>query len=447
MKFEESETIELKKSTSQLDNSLEDLCAFSNHKGGTLYFGINDNSKIIGQVVSDSTLRNISQKILQKIKPEIQPEIREIIVESKTIIKVVIKEGQNKPYSLDGVSYKRIGSETKAMTFEELRRLAFEQVASEWELQMCKAATIKDINIKTVNEFLKLVRESKRLNIVDKDKIRILTKLGLIKDNKITNACIVLFGREPIRFDPNFSLRARRLKGETEIISMKDFNGNLFENLESGINFIKEHIRLEAKIEGLYRKERWEIPIEVLREIIINAFIHRDYTTNGFVYIDIRDKELIISNTGYLPGDLKISNLYKIHDSVPRNRSIAETVYYTGLIDKWGQGILNVIALLKKEKLEKPIFEQSGSYFRVYIKRPNVERLVEPVDKTVDKTVDKIIPAIKENPKIRAKDLIVLTGLTRRGIEYKLNQLKKQGILERIGSKKGGYWSIKKDKV
>ena len=79
MQFKESETIELKKSTSQLENSLEDICAFCNNKGGYLYFGINEQGKIVGQNVSDSTLKLIAQKISQKIKPEIQPSIKEIV--------------------------------------------------------------------------------------------------------------------------------------------------------------------------------------------------------------------------------------------------------------------------------------------------------------------------------------------------------------------------------
>lgn len=106
---EESETLEFKKSTSQLDKALKSICAFLNHRGGKVYFGIDKDGKVVGQTISDQTLKSISQKIRLRIKPEGTPEIRVLEIERKKIIEVKIKKGDNKPYYLDGIGYKRVG--------------------------------------------------------------------------------------------------------------------------------------------------------------------------------------------------------------------------------------------------------------------------------------------------------------------------------------------------
>ena len=118
----ESETTEFKKSTAQLEKALKSICGFLNHRGGVVYFGI-DNGNVVGQEVSDSTLKSISQKIRQKIKPEITPEVKVLEVMGKRVIEVTVNEGGNKPYYLAGIAYKRIGTENPIISPEELEKL------------------------------------------------------------------------------------------------------------------------------------------------------------------------------------------------------------------------------------------------------------------------------------------------------------------------------------
>jgi ATP-dependent DNA helicase RecG len=137
--------------------------------------------------------------------------------------------------------------------------------------------------------------------------------LELITDEGITNAAVVLFGKESARYFENTLLRCGRFKDEWKefFFDMKDYGVNIFENLEKGINFIQEHIKITARIEGMLRVEKWELPIPALREAIINAMIHMDYTISGYVYIAIYDDKIKISNPGYLMKGLKIRDLYK----------------------------------------------------------------------------------------------------------------------------------------
>ncbi|PXF57024.1 MAG: hypothetical protein C4B59_15930 [Candidatus Methanogaster sp.] len=148
---EESETTEFKKSTAQLEKALKSICGFLNHRGGAVYFGI-DNGKVVGQEVSDSTLKSISQKIRQKIKPEITPEVKALELLGKRVIEVTVKEGGNKPYYLMGIAYKRVGTENPIVSPEELEKLILNKKSGYWDGQTCEDATLEDIDWEFVKE-------------------------------------------------------------------------------------------------------------------------------------------------------------------------------------------------------------------------------------------------------------------------------------------------------
>ena len=137
-----------------------------NHKGGKVYFGINK-GKIVGQKVSDQTLKSISQKIRQRIKPEISPGIKVLEVEEKRIIEVIVREGKNKPYYLNGIGYKRIGTEDVVIPPEELEKLILEKKEGYWDKQTCEDATLEDIDWGFVKEDFIPLYEKTSKKIID----------------------------------------------------------------------------------------------------------------------------------------------------------------------------------------------------------------------------------------------------------------------------------------
>jgi len=268
-----------------------------------------------------------------------------------------------------------------------------------------------------------------------------------MQGSKITNAAVLLFCKEPSRFFGNTLVRCGRFRGvvKQEFIDMKDFGGNLFDNLEKSISFFQDHLRLGAKIKGLLREEKWEIPLEALREAVINSLIHRDYFDNSFVYIKIYDASIVIANPGGLPDTLKIADLYKEHESRLRNPLIAKVFYYAGFIDAWGRGILNIIELLKDNGMDKPGFEQSGGSFRIIFKRdvtPLVTPSVTPPVKLTE-LEEKIFTEIKKNPKISRNNIAEQLGIKLDTVKEYINKLKKKGVLKRVGKTSAGYWEIK----
>ena len=383
MRMKESETLEFKKSTSELKEAVISICAMLNkHKKGEVYFGVTDSGKIIEQEIGKDTLRDISREIHEKIEPKIYPVIEEMNIDGKKCIHVAF-EGNDTPYLAYGRAYKRVADRDLLMTRKEYEAMILEKNKEKirWDTQFCPWAGLSDIDRAAIQSFKRYNKESKRIPIENESVEQILMKLKLIRNGKLTNAAIILFGKKPRKFFNNAIVKCGRFRGTgKEFIDMKDFEGNLFDALDKILSFFKEHLRVSARIEGIIRKEKLEIPLEALREAVINALIHRDYFDTGFTYIKIYDDKIIIANPGSLPEKISIKDLFKEHESKPRNPLLASTFYYTGLIDAWGHGIQNIITALKKENLPLPEFEQSAGSFRIIFKRVDVQGLVGETD-------------------------------------------------------------------
>ncbi len=443
----ESETLELKKSTSELKKALNSIVAILNkHRKGELYFGVSPSGKITGQTVTENTIREVSRTISEHIEPKIFPKVKEVILEGKSCVHVEF-EGENVPYFAYGRAFVRVGDEDRQISAKELERLLIQKNKEKlrWDSAICENATLNDIDEGTIKKFVELTKQSKRLRIEKESKEIILQKLKLMSGQKITNAGILLFGKHPPQFFDNILIRCGRFKGvvKEDFIDMKDFDGNLFQNLEKSIAFLQEHLRLQATIKGLRREEKWEIPLEALREAIINALIHRNYEEQGFVYIKVYDEQIVIANPGKLPEDLTIADLYKEHESKLRNPLLAQAFYYAGFIDIWGRGILNILQWLEENDLPKPNFEVSGGHFRIMFKRPEIkEKVSGTLPGTLSGTLNQVIICIRENPGIQANQVSERLNRPIDTVKKQIKQLVDKGSIERKGSRKtGGYWA------
>ena len=273
MKFTESETLELKTSTSELKEAIIAIVAILNkHKEGELYFGIKNNGEVVGQDVSDKTLRDISQTISDHMDPKIYPHINQVSIEDKPCIHVSF-EGQAVPYFVDGRAYIRVGTENKQISPSELRKIMINTNKAYWDEQYSDKK-IKDINIKTLKEFISKAQKAKRISFKFSNAEETLRKLHLIKENRLLNAAEVLFCDEN-----KLEIQAAVFAGTDKItfLDIQQFRGNLFEVLKKSENYVKEHMNWRADLSGSSRVEIPEVPLRALSEALVNSLCHRDY--------------------------------------------------------------------------------------------------------------------------------------------------------------------------
>jgi len=439
MVFIESETIELKRSTSELNDGIISIVAILNkHHKGRLCFGIRHNGEVIGQTVVEKTIRDVSKSIADHIEPKIYPKITKEIIGGKDCI-VVDFEGTDTPYFAFGRVYIRVGDEDRQLSAKEIENFILRKNRDRlrWDNQLCNKATLNDISSTKLRAFLK--RAGLKYDTVENG----LNKLKLISEGKILNTAVILFGKEPEDFFPNAKLRCAVFgtTGTSYIIDMQDYIGDLFYLIEKAEEYILKNIHIGMRIEGLYRVDVPEINKEAFREAIINAFCHRDYYEYDSVNVAIFRDRLEIRSPGLLFAGLTIEKIKTEFVSERRNELMAEMFHIIHFVERWGRGI---DLILSKEPTAD--FKEVGTHFITFSKRKNAD---EGVEKGVEKGVERlssneqvIIGLIKGNPSISKGEMIAQGGLSKKTVEYNIQKLKNKGILRRVGAPKGGHWEI-----
>lgn len=364
----EGQTLEFKRSTGELKEGLQTICAFLNGSGGTVIFGVGPKGTIEGQQVSDKTLREITQ-MLDRFEPpvDLHPYCVSVGKGKEAIILCVDGNSDSIPFTYDGRAYERISSTTRKMSKDKYERLILERLhlKKRWENLPADGVTAKDIDRDEVLRIIRIAESLGRFNDpVGRNVMDILKRLGLCsKDGRIYQAAVVLFGKNFLPDYPQCELRMARFRGtdKTEFLDQRMLRGPAFKLLEEVQLFCQRHFPLPAKIvpTQLHRLEKPLIPPDAMREILVNALIHRDYSiAGGAISLAIFDDRVEVWSAGSFPNGITPEKLSKTHTSIQRNPLIAETFNRVGLIEKWGRGTNRVIDMCKATGIKPPTFEE-----------------------------------------------------------------------------------------
>jgi ATP-dependent DNA helicase RecG len=427
----ESETLEFKENFGE--EVIETAVAFSNKDGGIILVGVSDKGEIKGVSIGKETLKEWSNKISQTTEPTLIPEIESCKLKGKTIVVIKIKESPLKPVSYKGVCFMRIKNSNKKLTPKEISELHLQTIGSSWDSFVARDSKIEDIDFGKVEEYIKLANQTGRRKIAEKP-LEVLKKLDLIKDGKPTWAAILLFGKSPQKFVPQAKIHCGRFKDEVTIIDDELIDGNIIDQIDKAMDFVKRHLKVEFVITGKPRREQiWEYPLEAIREAIINAVCHRDYTEASDIQIRIYDDRLIVWNPGKLPIGITIEDLYKPHKSVLRNRLIAQIFFDIGLIERWGTGIQRIIDSCQKQNLPIPIFEEYQG-FRVIFRKPYAKEELRKLG--LNERQIKAVEYVEKKGSITNKEYQELVGAPRRTATRDLTDLVRKGIFKLVGKGK-----------
>jgi ATP-dependent DNA helicase RecG len=424
----ESETLEFKENFSE--EVIETAVAFSNKSGGIILVGIADNGEIKGVSAGKETLKDWSNKISQVTEPTLIPEIESCKLKGKTIVMIKIRESPLKPVSYKGVCFMRIKNSNKKLTPKEISELHLQTIGSSWDSFAARDSKIEDIDVEKVKEYIKLANQTGRKKITERP-LEVLKKLDLIKEDKPTWAAILLFGKNPQKFVPQAKIHGGRFKDEVTIIDDELIDGNIIDQIDKAMEFVKRHLKVEFVITGKPRREQvWEYPLEAIREAIINAVCHRDYTEASDIQIRIYDDRLIVWNPGKLPIGITIEDLYKPHKSVLRNRLIAQIFFDVGLIERWGTGIQRIIDSCQKQNLPIPIFEEYQG-FRVIFRKPYDKEELRKLG--LNERQIKAVEYVEKGGSITNREYQKLTLVSRKTATRDLTELLRKGIFKAVG--------------
>jgi ATP-dependent DNA helicase RecG len=446
----ENKRVEFKEQLPKNESIVKTIIAFSNTSGGKLIIGVNDNREIVG--IDDEHIFELQDKITSLIfdscYPNILPEIYTLNLDGKLLLVIEVFRGNLLPYYLkkegkNNGTYIRVGATNRKAVFENIIELERQRrnISFDEEENFEYPLDTFDLDI-IFKEFEKIAKRC------DREK---LTNMKLIKELNgqfmATNALAIVLGR----FD-NVVIKCARFKGTTmeTFIDKKEFSGNLFYILEEAIKFLQNHLHLNAKIEGMRRVEEYEIPLLALREIVLNAIVHRDYTRNSDIKIAIYDDIVEVISVGGFVNGLTIDEISNGRSEL-RNRVVANLFKELQYIESWGSGIEKVRKSCDEREIKFKLIEK-GLFVEAIFYRPQISGSIKKPSENIGKVSEKyrkvsdneqkILEYIHEHSQITSKEVESLLGLKEARARRILKEMVEKGIISRLGSGRSTYYVL-----
>jgi len=447
----ESETLELKRTTGELRGAGQTLCGLLNQRGGVVVFGVAADGRIAGQEVNDGTLRDVAAAV-RDIDPAPRVDVRRIEAGGgRSLIVLRADAGSAAPYTYDGRPFIRLGSTTRRMNREEYERrlLARLHARHRWETLPATSWSIADLDADEIRQTVVEAVAAKRLAAVPSEKPEaILRRLNLLADGHPTQAAVVLFSRNPLPQFPQCEIRLARFRGvaKSEFIDHRQFQGHAFALLRQADAFFDMHLPVASRIVSgrMRREDRPQYPPEALRDALVNALCHRDYSEAGAsVGVAIFDDRLEVWSYGRLPGGLTTQQLLGDHPSVRRNELIADVFYRRGYIEKWGRGTQKILDLCRRIGARDPEFVEQGGEIGVRF----WPAFRAPAHKTPGKLTerqDRLLAVLRARGVSSLAELVggVGGGVTERTVQRDLETLRAQGLVQLTGRGRGARYSL-----
>lgn len=350
----ESERLEVKRSTGQRTEAAKTVCAMLNGLGGFVVFGVTNSGELMGQQVGVKTLEDVAAE-LRRIEPPAFPDVETINLKKGNAAVLLTVPGGGGPYTFDGRAYLRHGPTTRVMPRDEYERRLVERLHAtrRWENEpVADGVSVKDLDAEEIRITLDNAIRLGRLEPTGRRDLQsILRGLELIRDGRLLNASVALYGKSDRlkTIYPQMGIRLARFRGKNRLANFADnrqYWGHAFALLRRAESFLMDHVPIAGRVipGKMVREDKPWYPPRAAREALANAFCHRDYVIpGGAVAVALYDDHLEITNPGAFHFGITPENLSRPHESRPWNPIIASVFYRAGIIERWGSGTLNIV--------------------------------------------------------------------------------------------------------
>lgn len=434
---------------------MKSVVAFANCSGGKILFGIEDGTcKVVGIDDEDvfKTMDAITNAISDSCEPAIYPDISLQTIEEKTIIVVEINAGKQRPYYIKSLGkengvFVRVAGTSRPADEYMMKELLFEGSNRSFDQTICLGLDITDDDIEKLcssmkQTALKNCRNDEERVAVKDVTVNQLISWGIVLERNgkyvPTNAFALLSGNEIL---PT-ATQCGMFKGTTKanFIDRREYTGPIQEQVEEALQFVLRNIHMGAEFSGLSRQDIYEIPVESIRELLLNAAIHRSYLDHSNIQIAIYDDRLEVTSPGKLPMGQSIERMKKGYSKI-RNEAIAYAFSYMKLMEHWGSGIPRIIDRVVASGLREPEFIDGDVDLRINIyRRQNGDNVTKNI--TIDTNEAKLIALLTNDSTITQAKLAKELGVTTRTVKRILSKLQEEEIVRREGNNRNGRWII-----
>ena len=410
--------MEFKRSTGELREALQTVCAFLNGSGGIVLFGVRPEGNAEGQHVTDQTLREVTQAF-DRFEPPVNVPVERVPDKSGRELLILRVQGTSDsiPFTYEGRPYERVGSTTRKMSQEKYEQLLLDRshALRRWENQPATDVQIKDLDREEILRTRELAIQQRRISAETSRNIGdILDRLGLRRNGVLTQAAQVLYGTKFLSHYPQCLLKMGRFRGTEitgEIVDNRQEHMHAFAMVREGMAFLDRTLPLGARfpVGRIFREDRLPVPPNALREILLNAVMHRDYAYfGGHVAIVVFDDRVEVRSYGRLPSGITVEQLSGPHLSELRNPLIAEAFHRTGAVEIWGRGTNRVIDECRRYGVAPPTFEERQGFLVVTFKTPIVEapqlesELESRLESELESLGHRVLQALRKGPMAKA---------------------------------------------
>ena len=427
----EGKTLEFKRDLSSPLGFLRTVVAFANTAGGTVVIGVSDRSRDVRGVANAMDLEERAVSLVSDaIQPRILPDIEVLRHRDRQLLAVRVHPSAARPHflrqaGLRSGTYVRVGSSNRqadAQLIAEMQRFAIGEAFDEWPMPEVDSEAI---DFRLASESFAPVRNLRRRHL---ETLRLLTRhQGRLVP---TVGGMLLFGRARLDHFPDAWVQAGRFAGtdKATILDHARIGAPLTQAIDQSVTFVEKHSMRGAVIGRVRRRDRWSLPPAAVREAIVNAVVHADYSQRGApIRISIFDDRLEVENPGLLPFGLTLEDLPRGVSKL-RNRVLGRVFHELDLVEHWGSGVQRMIAACRENGLAAPVWEEVGLRLRVTIgtdpQRPA----------RIDRRDRSILDLLEAGDGYGTRAVADAIGLSARATRTRLARLVKRGLVREVGT-------------
>lgn len=435
----ESQNIEFK-STSR-DEYLKWICGFANAFGGTLFIGKDDRGKVVDLKDAEKLLEDIPNKVRDTLGILVDINLHQS--EQGEFIEILVEQYPY-PVNYKGQYHYRSGSTKQELKGAALDKFLLQKKGKRWDGVPVPNVSTNDFKQETFDFFRKRAFRSQRIDeeSLTDSKEHLIENLQLMEGKFLKRASILLFHSHPEKYITGAFIKIGFFESDSDLRFQDEIHGNLFEQIEKTTELLfTKYIKALISYEGLIRVETYEYPKEAIREALLNAIAHKDYSGGVPIQISVYNDKLLIWNEGQLPENWTVKNLLEKHASRPYNPDIANALFRSGYIESWGRGTIKIINECKKAGIPEPVFTYDSSDISVEFRKDIYnEKHLQSLN--LNERQVKAVLYVKEKGRITNKEYQDINNTSDRSASRDLENLMSIGVLKRIGDKKGASYEI-----
>lgn len=436
----ENQNIEWKESWK--DEYLKWICGFANASGGKIIIGKNDLGKVVGLKGSKKLLEEIPNKTRDILGIIVDVNLHQ--TKEGDFIEIIV-EDYPYPVNYKGQYHYRSGSTKQELKGAALDRFLLQKKGIRWDGVPVPKVTIDDLKNETFEIFRKKAIKAQRIDddVLNDDNENLLENLKLLEDKYLKRAAILLFHPNPDKFVTGAYIKIGYFESDDELKYQDEIQGNIFEQLEKTTDLLfTKYIKSSISYEGLNRVEKYEYPKDAVREALLNAVSHKDYSGGVPIQISVYPDKLIFWNEGQLPDDWTIEKLLEKHPSKPFNPDIANALFRSGYIESWGRGIRKMINECILFGIPKPkLFYDMSGFWVEFSKGTYNEKHLKSLG--LNSRQIKAIKYLNENRRITNSEYQTIHKVSRNTATRDLTELVEKGLIKSSDTKgAGSYYEL-----